>query len=305
MLVGDVTKEPPRGGSWKKRLLDQGTTPNMLALLERCLEDDPADRPADAQVLAEELMAVIKEATPAPAPAVLTATSRTAKTPVAVPPPPPAVEQWHYTHKGKQEGPISFDELLARVQAGKIESTDMIWTARIGNWVQAGSIPGLCPGQPPPLAKAKRLVRMPAIALLAVGIFGLILGPALTLLSFAKAGSSISPIFILIFILVAVAGVALLAGLRMRKLRSYGLCMVVSIAIMPASLFLPAGIVALAAEWAGQPMWFILPSLCLLVGIPIGIWSLMTLRKPGMRSAFRLNEELPPQEESIADLDRM
>ena len=62
MLVGDVTKEPPRGGSWKKRLLDQGTTPNMLALLERCLEDDPPDRPADAQVLAQELQGVIKEA---------------------------------------------------------------------------------------------------------------------------------------------------------------------------------------------------------------------------------------------------
>jgi hypothetical protein len=64
MLIGDVTKEPPRGGSWKKRLLDQGTTPKMLALLERCLEDDPADRPADAQVLAQELQAILKEAAP-------------------------------------------------------------------------------------------------------------------------------------------------------------------------------------------------------------------------------------------------
>jgi serine/threonine protein kinase len=64
MLVGDVTKEPPRGGSWKKRLLEQGTTPGMLALLERCLEDDPADRPADAQVLAQELLAIIKEPAP-------------------------------------------------------------------------------------------------------------------------------------------------------------------------------------------------------------------------------------------------
>jgi tetratricopeptide (TPR) repeat protein len=64
MLFGDVTKEPPRGGSWKKRLLEQGTTPKMLALLERCLEDDPADRPADAQVLAQELQAIVKEAAP-------------------------------------------------------------------------------------------------------------------------------------------------------------------------------------------------------------------------------------------------
>src|SRR5207302_2671653 len=58
MLVGDVTKEPPRGGSWKKRLREEGTTRNMVALLERCLEDDPADRPADAQVLAGGLLAI-------------------------------------------------------------------------------------------------------------------------------------------------------------------------------------------------------------------------------------------------------
>jgi hypothetical protein len=64
MLVGDVTKEPPRGTTWKKRLLDQGASKRMLALLERCLEDDPAERPADAQVLAQELLTVIKEATP-------------------------------------------------------------------------------------------------------------------------------------------------------------------------------------------------------------------------------------------------
>jgi serine/threonine protein kinase len=64
MLLGDVTKEPPRGGSWKKRLLEQGATPNMLDLLERCLEDDPDDRPADAQVLTQELQAIVKEAAP-------------------------------------------------------------------------------------------------------------------------------------------------------------------------------------------------------------------------------------------------
>jgi serine/threonine protein kinase len=64
MLLGDVTKEAPRGKTWKKRLLEQGATPEMLALLERCLEDDPADRPADARALTEELLTVIKEATP-------------------------------------------------------------------------------------------------------------------------------------------------------------------------------------------------------------------------------------------------
>ncbi|MFO0964704.1 MAG: serine/threonine-protein kinase [Gemmataceae bacterium] len=71
MLLGDVTKEAPRGGSWKKRLLDLGATSRMLALLERCLEDDPADRPVDAAILTEELMNLITAsvgARPAPPP---------------------------------------------------------------------------------------------------------------------------------------------------------------------------------------------------------------------------------------------
>jgi Protein kinase domain len=65
MLLGDVTQEPPTGGSWKKRLLGHGATPGMVNLLERCLEQDPADRPADAGVLADELMSVIRDAMPA------------------------------------------------------------------------------------------------------------------------------------------------------------------------------------------------------------------------------------------------
>jgi serine/threonine protein kinase len=258
MLVGDVTKEPPRGGSWKKRLLDQGTTPNMLALLERCLEDDPADRPADAQVLAQELQAIVKEAAP--------------PGPVPVPPGPAPV-------------PSDSEDETKR------------------------------------LAKAKRLVKKPAIAMLVLGILGLVVSlwgtiamamryydsdPAQQNTSrpydyeqWDKKGQEAwdrliqkeaqerrywaaryrqeAFIAMLIYFLFAVASaVASLAGFFMMQLRRYRLCMVGSIAVMP-----------------------------LVVGIPIGIWSLMTLRKPGMRSAFRLNAELPPPEESIAALDRM
>jgi hypothetical protein len=71
------------------------------------------------------------------------------------------------------------------------------------------------------------------------------------------------------------AGVVILSGFSMMQLRRYRLCMVGSMVVM---LFV--------------------------VGIPIGIWALTTLRLPGMRSAFRLNEELRP-EESIAALDEM
>jgi hypothetical protein len=55
MLVGDLTAEPPRGGAWKKKILDRGASAEMVGLLERCIEDDRDERPADARLLAEEL----------------------------------------------------------------------------------------------------------------------------------------------------------------------------------------------------------------------------------------------------------
>src|SRR5262249_11073773 len=51
----------------------------LLVLLESCLEDDPSERPADAQELAEELLALIKEPTP--------------DEPIEVVPEPPAPEK--------------------------------------------------------------------------------------------------------------------------------------------------------------------------------------------------------------------
>jgi hypothetical protein len=215
MLVGDVTREPPRGGSWKKRLLEQGTTPNMLALLERCLEDDPADRPADAQVLGQELQAIVKEAAP------------------------PGLE------------PVPVDPV---------------------------PVPPASEKEIKRLAKAKRLVKKPAITLLVTGILSLV--PSLFMMYSAVVHgrmldgySDAIGVFLLALIFSAAAGVVVFSGFSMMQLRRYRLCMVGSMVVM----------------------------LCV-VGIPIGIWSLMTLRTPGMRSAFRLNEA---HEESIADLDRL
>ncbi len=221
MLVGDVTKEPPRGGSWKKRLLEQGTTPNMLALLERCLEDDPADRPADAQELAQELQAIVKEAAP----------------PGPEPVPPGAVP----------------------VPPGRQNETER-------------------------LAKAKGLVKKPAIAMLVTGIVSLVpgligMGVGVShFVDFRNSSEQLASafVFFLSLIFAGAAGLAVFSGFSMMQLRRYRLCIAGGVAVMLVG-----------------------------VGIPIGIWSLMRLRKPGMRAAFRLNEELPPQEESIADLDRM
>jgi formylglycine-generating enzyme required for sulfatase activity len=59
LLTGDTSKEPPRGGTWKKKLLERGVSQEMTCLVERCIEDDPAERPADAQVLAEEISKIV------------------------------------------------------------------------------------------------------------------------------------------------------------------------------------------------------------------------------------------------------
>jgi uncharacterized protein YegL len=89
MLVGDVTREPPRGEAWKKRLHEQGTTGEMIALLGRCLEDDPTERPADAHVLAEELLRLLQSAPTPPPP----------RTPPPTVPPPTSVPlQEHGAH---------------------------------------------------------------------------------------------------------------------------------------------------------------------------------------------------------------
>jgi hypothetical protein len=159
-LSGDVSKEPPRGGSWKKKFADQGAGPAMIALLERCIEDDPAERPADAAVLAEELGRLIQAASGKVVSAAEVPVSGAAAS-AAMPPPQQPAEQWYYTRKGQQVGPVSLEELRQLAAAGQVGRKDMVWTAKLEQWSQAGSIQGLCselPPTPPPLPPLPRVV---------------------------------------------------------------------------------------------------------------------------------------------------
>jgi formylglycine-generating enzyme required for sulfatase activity/serine/threonine protein kinase len=54
-LCGNVGLERPSGKGWRKTLLAGGMTEPLLELLQRCLDDEADERPADAQVLVEEL----------------------------------------------------------------------------------------------------------------------------------------------------------------------------------------------------------------------------------------------------------
>src|SRR5262249_8684855 len=51
-------REPPTGGGWKKRFVEQGMPAALVELLESCIDADPADRPANASVLADRLTAL-------------------------------------------------------------------------------------------------------------------------------------------------------------------------------------------------------------------------------------------------------
>ena len=54
LLLGDLSAERP-AGKWRKRLADCQLSEAILDLLESCWDDDPAERPANAAVLAESL----------------------------------------------------------------------------------------------------------------------------------------------------------------------------------------------------------------------------------------------------------
>lgn len=53
MMIGDFLREPPRGAGWKEELTAREMPPKVVGLIERCIDDNPAKRPADAQQLAE------------------------------------------------------------------------------------------------------------------------------------------------------------------------------------------------------------------------------------------------------------
>jgi formylglycine-generating enzyme required for sulfatase activity/serine/threonine protein kinase len=60
MLTGDLTACRPGGRNWQRRLMEQGVPLPMVELMAACFEDEPGDRPADAQVFADQLAEVMQ-----------------------------------------------------------------------------------------------------------------------------------------------------------------------------------------------------------------------------------------------------
>jgi formylglycine-generating enzyme required for sulfatase activity len=58
-LTGNLTHGRPGGSKWIERLVSAGVPRPLLDLLSSCVEEDPDERPADAQALAEQLARLI------------------------------------------------------------------------------------------------------------------------------------------------------------------------------------------------------------------------------------------------------
>ncbi|QDU24322.1 hypothetical protein [Urbifossiella limnaea] len=126
------------------------------------------------------------------------------------------------------------------------------------------------PAQPVPtpaaVLHARRLVKAPAIAIIVAGTLGLV--GNLLLAAMAAADKSTldgsRPIgFVLTCLSLSVGSAAAVwAGSNMLRARNYWLSVAGAIAVMPGSC------------------------LCVVTGVPIGIWSLSVLLKPEVKGAF-------------------
>jgi formylglycine-generating enzyme required for sulfatase activity/serine/threonine protein kinase len=65
LVTGNLVAGRPGGARWSKRLSDLGMSAGMIELLGACVEEDSADRPADAADLAGRLAALLGDDTPA------------------------------------------------------------------------------------------------------------------------------------------------------------------------------------------------------------------------------------------------
>lgn len=64
LLTGNLAAGRPGGSLWRRRLLEKGLSDQLLEVLESCLEDEPANRPADAAALAAQLADLLPKAMP-------------------------------------------------------------------------------------------------------------------------------------------------------------------------------------------------------------------------------------------------
>jgi len=189
---------------------------------------------------------------------------------------------------GKEYGPITVDQLRQWITEGRANLQTQVLPDGATQWTTIGALPefaGAAPG-PAPIAPIQPVVPTggtdqvngPAVGLIVVAILGLL--GQLTSLIFHLVGSSFmsanqpgvppwaamlsGPIGIASNIIgIVMSVVVILGALKMKKLENYGLAMAATIIAMIPCI-----------------------SPCCLLGLPIGIWALVVLLKPEVKSAF-------------------
>jgi hypothetical protein len=195
---------------------------------------------------------------------------------------------------GKEYGPITADILKQWIAQGRVNGQTKIRLEGATDWRTLAEIPELAaalpvvaappgPATPPGLNSATDQVNGPGIGLIVTGALNVVLGLLRVIISltgfglgaFGAAGlgndemakvimSVAGTTGIVLGALCAICGgITVLGGLKLRKLQSHGLVVTACIlAIIPCT------------------------SPCCLVGLPIGIWALVVMSKPEVKSQF-------------------
>lgn len=51
---------------------------------------------------------------------------------------------WYYAHDGKQNGPVSFEQLVEVARGGGLDPLkDLVWNSNMKDWIPAGQVPGI------------------------------------------------------------------------------------------------------------------------------------------------------------------
>jgi hypothetical protein len=189
---------------------------------------------------------------------------------------------------GKEYGPISAEQLRQWMVEGRANQQTKVLPEGATEWKTVGELPEfsgtptktvpVISGPTPTSAGAAEMVNGPAIGLIATAVLGL-LAQVLSLIANLAGASVLAGLHMpkeamsnmfsgAVGIVGGIIGIAvglviLVGAMKMKKLENYGFAMAASIiAMIPC--FSP----------------------CCLLGLPIGIWALVVLSKPEVKSAF-------------------
>jgi len=192
---------------------------------------------------------------------------------------------------GKEYGPITAEQIRQWIAESRINRQTRVLPDGATEWKTLGEIPELAAALPiapapailpqPGLAPAADQVKGPAIGLIVTAILNILVGLAriagaiagfsVNTLGPARGNAEFKQIIAMSGAIGAVMGgigvicaiLILMGAVKMRKLESHAFCVTAAVlAMIPCT------------------------SPCCLVGIPIGIWALMVLSKPDVKSVF-------------------